>query len=69
MSLSDKEIWADYETEDADIYGAVYPRNDVKGFVEELKQELRKGSSATPTAYDIIDKLAGERLVGETRNG
>jgi|TARA_Y100000034_G_scaffold20139_1_gene22914 hypothetical protein len=37
--------------------------NDVKEFIKELKKELRESTSATPTGYDIIDKLAGDKLV------
>ena len=37
-------------------------KEDVKEFIRLLKEELKKGSMATPTAYDLIDKLAGDDL-------
>ncbi len=32
-------------------------------FIKLLKKEFRKGCMATPTAYEIIDKLAGDKLI------
>jgi hypothetical protein len=41
----------------AQIYRIILEQD--KEFIRLLKEEIRKGSCATPTAYDIIDKLSG----------
>jgi len=57
--LSDKIFTSDGYTEGLEIVET----RDVRDTIQKLKEELRKGSSATPTAYDIIDKLFGEKLI------
>jgi len=40
---------------------------DVKEAIKILKERLKKGSSATPTAYDIIDEVFGDKLIEEKK--
>jgi len=63
MALSDKEQEILLSE---DIYFRGYPTKDVKEFIRELKEKIQEKMDVTYEIFEIINQLAGEKLITQT---